>query len=130
VWRNISPSYAIYEESKVTTSFSVKAIDELLPKIEFVSHNPIRMDSFHAIRKTEEGNEMVVAAESNRQTDVTVEYSLGDSLLNVEGYDVCAHLTNEDSGIEVLKLTCVPNTQRSLTFQVCVYMYMYTFIYI
>mmetsp|Transcript_17383 Transcript_17383/g.16722 ORF Transcript_17383/g.16722 Transcript_17383/m.16722 type:complete len:493 (-) Transcript_17383:36-1514(-) len=117
VWRNTSPSYEVQEESKVSASFSVKAIDTLLPIIEFISHNPIRMYSFHAIRKTEEGFEMVVAAISNKQTDVTVEYSLGSSLLNIEGYDICAQLTHVDTNLEVLKLTCVPNTQRSLTFQ-------------
>jgi hypothetical protein len=117
VWRKTLPLYEVHEESKVSASFSVKAIDKLLPIIEFVSHNPIRMDSFHDIRKTEEGLEMVVAATFNKKTDVTVEFSLGESLLNIEGYDICAHLTNVDTGLEVLKLTCVPNTQRSLTFQ-------------
>lgn len=94
----------------------MKSIDEFLPKINFLSHDPAGEDNLPDIKRTEDGPEMVVTTESSKPTDVTVEYSLGESLLDLEGYDVCATLINRNSDIE-LPLTCMPNTQRSLTFQ-------------
>jgi hypothetical protein len=94
----------------------VRSIDEFLPSIDFLSHDPAGEDNFPDIKRTAGGIEMVVTTESSKPTDVTVEYSLGESLLNLEGYDVCASLVNKNSNIE-LPLTCMPNTQRSLTFE-------------
>ena len=92
----------------VTSLFYIKSIEELLPTVSIVDSTGSSQAS---------GMNVVTSAGLEKSTDASVEYSLGATLLDMSELEICVDLTDLSIKSKVLGLTCVPATQRVLTFQ-------------
>ena len=102
-------------DSKAMSSFSIKKVVDLLPAIVFTSP----LSSSSSGQRQMMYSAFIPGAPS---TDVSIEYTVGSTFLAMDGFDMCVRVRKglDDLGAEVLKLTCISSTQRSLTLQAMV----------
>jgi hypothetical protein len=116
------------EESKVFSSFNVKKVEELLPEITFVQGviksviEEKEKEGGYSVVKIESDKEIVVSAVEGHgfpthRTNVQVRYVLGETLLQMDMFDVCLRLIDAKTNDVNIELACVSATQRTLTFQ-------------
>lgn len=108
-------------ESKVTSQFNVKKVEELLPEIKIVpgvikSVIDEKEDKYSVVN-IESDKEIVISAVEGQKTNVQVRYALGESLLQMDIFDVCLKLVDINTNDIKVELACVAATQRTLTFQ-------------
>lgn len=105
-------------DTKAVSSFNVKKVSEMLPAIMVTSLLSGESTQHYSTATTTHRKVIKTAFKPDASmTDVLVEYALGDTLLPPDGLDVCIHLSNATSGLQILKLTCISSTQRSLSLQ-------------
>ena len=114
--RDTTPPHNTQIHSKVMSSFSIKKVADLLPAIVFTSLSLSSSSSGH--------RQIMYSAfkPGTSSTDVSIEYAVGSTFLAMDGFDLCVRVRKglEDSGAEVLKLTCISSAQRALSLQAMV----------
>lgn len=115
VLQDICHPRQIFEDSRVDASFSVQKISDLLPKITLSSLTYFS-GSEAAAAIIGLVNEMSIATLAIQfdTTDIIVEYLLSDSLLPMDGFDLCAVLMKRNSVEESIRAFqgCSSSNQR------------------
>ena len=105
VLRSVVHPISFFEGSRVDATFSVKKIAELLPKMTLS-----RLTYFSASEQaavivgiTQEMTAATVAIDG-KVTDVLVQYQLSESMIPMNGFDVCARLMRMNSALESVEV--------------------------
>ena len=116
VLRDSSPPHTTYDESRVTSKFTIAKISDLLPKID-LSRTIFLASEQGVISSTP--NEMTIAAVEGIFTNVQVEYELGFTTLqkDIDNFDVGVKLVDARTDESLLKQVFVTTKQKKLTFQ-------------
>lgn len=112
VLQEIAQPNNVLDGSRVDSIFSVKKIAELLPvmTVSRLTYFSASQQAEVIVGITQETSSAIVVIEG-KETDILVEYQLGESLIPMDGFDVCARLirTNSDEeSIEVFQ-GCSPS---------------------
>ena len=111
--RDVTSPHNTLMDSKVMSSFSIKKVTDLLPAITFTTplSSPGQRQIIYSAFKP-----------GLSSTNVSIEYTLGSTFLAMEGFDMCVRVRKglDDSGTEVLGLTCISSSQRALSLQAMV----------
>ena len=114
----VSNGVPVTSES-VTSTFHVRYVEELLPEITVLkeqnTHEHFSPDNYAHVSK--ELNVVATQPADGQLSNVKIEYILGESSLQMDNFEVCVHLSEVNTNIDVLQLACVPSSQRILTFQ-------------
>ena len=114
----VSNGVPVTSES-VTSTFHVRYVEELLPEITVLkeqnTHEHFSPDNYAHVSR--ELNVVATQPADGQLSNVKIEYMLGESLLQMDNIEVCVHLSEVNTNIDVLQLACVPSSQRILTFQ-------------
>lgn len=95
----------VLDGSRVDSIFSVKKIAELLPvmTVSRLMYFSASQQAEVIVGITQETSSAIVVIVGN-ETDVLVEYQLGESLVPMDGFDVCARLTRTNSAEESIEV--------------------------
>jgi hypothetical protein len=113
---NVHPK-SVLEGSRVEATFSVKKIAELLPKMTLsrLTYFTASEQAAVAVVITKEMTAAAVALDG-KVTEALVEYQLSESLIPMDGFDICARLMTTNSALESIEVFqgCSPSTQLFL----------------
>jgi hypothetical protein len=104
---------SVLEGSRVDATFSVKKIAELLPKITVsrLTYFSASEQAAVIVAITKQMAAAAVAVDWN-VANVLVEYQLSESLIPMDGFDICAKLMTTNSALESIEVFqgCSPST--------------------